>query len=82
MDTPPSNLMELIPSIISTPNGWKSTKITSSRALTAEDKNDVVEVERVLLAGFSVDAYIAYELFTERKLCDGEKADVFLADLR
>ena len=46
-------------------------------ALTAEDKKDVVEVERVLLAAFSVDAYTAYELFTKRKLCDGEKADVF-----
>ena len=51
-------------------------------ALTAEDKKDVVEVERVLLAAYSVDAYTAYELFTKRKLCDGEKADVFLADLR
>ena len=51
-------------------------------ALTAEDKKDVVEVERVLLAAFSVDAYTAYEMFTKRKLCDGEKADVFLADLR
>ena len=51
-------------------------------ALTAEDKKDVVEVERVLLAAFSVDAYTAYELFTKRKLCDGEKADMFLTDLR
>ena len=51
-------------------------------ALTAEDKKDVVEVERVLLAALSVDAYTAYELFTKRKLCDGEKADVFWADLR
>ena len=51
-------------------------------ALTAEDKKDVVEVERVLLAAFSVNAYTAYELFTKRKLCDGEKTDLFLADLR
>ena len=36
----------------------------------------------MLLAAFSVDAYTDYELFTKRKLCDGEKADVFLADLR
>ena len=50
--------------------------------LTAEGKEDGIEVERVLLAAFSVDAYTAYELFTKRKLNDGEKADVFLADLR
>ena len=50
--------------------------------LTAKDKKDGIEVERVLLAAFSVDAYTAYELFTNRKLNDGEKADVFLADLR
>ena len=36
----------------------------------------------MLLAAFSVDAYTAHELFTKRKLNDGEKADVFLADLR
>ena len=47
-----------------------------------EDKKGVVEVERVLLAAFSVDAYTAYELFTKQKLCDGEKTDVFLAHLR
>ena len=41
-----------------------------------------MEVERVLLAAFSVDAYTGYESFRKRKLNDGEKADVFLADLR
>ena len=41
-----------------------------------------MEVERLLLAAFSVDVYTAYELFTKRKLFDGEKADVFLAGLR
>ena len=51
-------------------------------ALTAKDKKDAIEVERVLLAAFSVDAYTTYELFTKRKLNDGEKADVSLADLR
>ena len=34
------------------------------------------------LSLISVDAYTAYELFTKRKLNDGKKADVFLADLR
>ena len=36
----------------------------------------------MLLTAFSVDAYTAYELITKQKLNDGEKADVFLADLR
>jgi hypothetical protein len=51
-------------------------------ALTVEDKQDAMEVEQVLLAAFSVDAYTAYELFTKRKLHDGERADVYLADLK
>ena len=49
-------------------------------ALTPKDKKDGIEVESVLLAAFSVDAFTAYELFTKLKLNDGEKADVFLAD--
>ena len=51
-------------------------------ALTAKDKKGGIEIERVLLAAFSVDGYTAYELFTKRKSNDGVKTDVFLANLR
>ena len=50
-------------------------------ALTTKDKKDVIEVERVLLAAFSVDAYTAHKLFTKQKLNDGEKLMFLLAKL-
>ena len=46
-------------------------------ALTAEDKKDVVEVERVLLAAFSVDAYTAYEMFTNESYVTEKKPTCF-----
>ena len=50
--------------------------------LNAEIRRDEEEVERVLLAAFSLDVYTAYELFVKRKLYVGRKVDVFLADLK
>ena len=36
--------------------------------LTAKDKKDGIDFERVLLAAFPVDAYTAYELFLKAKI--------------
>ena len=49
--------------------------------MAKEDKEDPAKIERTLLDAFAMNAFQAYESFSQRRWQDGEPADVYLADL-
>ena len=50
--------------------------------LPPTNKLNVAAIKRALIGAFGVDKFVAYELFTSRKLKIGESVDVYLAELR
>ena len=52
------------------------------RQLPVEDRREAAKIKAALRRAFAADKYAAYELFSARRLCNGESVDVYLADLK